>query len=250
MPSTVERHYDEFLSDHYDWMFGVSYETKIGEQKALLQDLVGTGIGTREAIDLGCGSGFQSIALAELGYQVVAVDTCEKLLDELKKRIAGRSVSMKLADIRQLERITAPGSADLIVCMGDTITHLPSRADVCNLLRSVAVVLRPGGSLVLTYRDLSAVPKVGPDRFILVHGDAHRVMTCYLEDSSADTVIVNDLLHELGKDLRWTLRTSCYPKLKLPATWIEDQLRQLGFLISESREGRMKILVAKTPVKI
>jgi SAM-dependent methyltransferase len=245
MPSTVENHYAELLADHYHWMFGVPFETKVAEQTALLQESIGPSTCKALALDLGCGSGFQTVALADLGYRVVAVDTCEKLLDGLRRRVGGREITTNHADICGLANIADPGSVDLIVCMGDTITHLPSRRDVADLLRCAARALRSDGSLVLTYRDLSATPLEGMDRFIFVHGDADRVMTCFLENSSDDSVIVNDLIHIRGTDGRWTLHKSNYSKLKLSTAWLEDTLRQSGLRVTESRAGRMILIVAK-----
>ncbi len=46
---------------------------------------------------------------------------------------------------------TTPQS--LIVCLGDTLTHLESTDDVERLVRDVATSLRPGGRFVATFRD-------------------------------------------------------------------------------------------------
>ena len=72
--TTVRDHYDGVLAQHYSRMFG-DFETKVDEQRALLERL---GVTARPsgglAVDLGCGSGFQSVALARLGFRVLAVD--------------------------------------------------------------------------------------------------------------------------------------------------------------------------------
>jgi SAM-dependent methyltransferase len=245
MPSSVESHYADLLADHYDWMFGVPFETKVAEQKTLLRDLVGPSTHKALALDLGCGSGVQTLALSDLGYRVLAVDTCEKLLEGLVHRIGDRDVTTIRADIREMANIADPGSVDLIVCMGDTITHLPSREDVADLLRCVARALRPDGSLVLSYRDLSTNALQGLDRFILVHGDADRVMTCFLEYGGEDSVIVHDLVHIRDAEDRWTLRKSSYSKLRLHSAWFREALRESGMRITELRDGRMVLIVAK-----
>ena len=39
--SNVATHYEQLLAEHYVWMFGVSFEQKVAEQKALLDQVVG-----------------------------------------------------------------------------------------------------------------------------------------------------------------------------------------------------------------
>ena len=48
--------------------------------------------------------------------------------------------------------------ADLILCMGDTLTHLDTVDAVGALSRTVANRLAPGGRFVATFRDSHACP--------------------------------------------------------------------------------------------
>src|ERR1700756_1302802 len=86
--SNVAKHYEQLLAEHYVWMFGVPFEHKVAEQKSLLERIVSSipsALQRGAAIDLGSGPGFQTIALAELGYApVIAVDTSDELLTELR----------------------------------------------------------------------------------------------------------------------------------------------------------------------
>lgn len=228
MPSSAQEHYANLLAEHYDWMFGAPFETKVAEQRRFLEGLVGGGHSDTLAIDLGCGSGFQSLALAELGYGVLSVDTSQQLLATLTERSGLRRITPVCGNLLEVESFTEAGSADLVICMGDTITHLPSRGCVCKLARSVSRVLKTGGRFVVTYRDLAASEPEGLDRFIAVHSDEHRIMTCFLEYASADTVIVHDLIHMRERGAKWILKKSSYEKLRLPAEWLCEELQAQG----------------------
>src|SRR6266851_5160341 len=182
--STVTEHYQQLLAKHYTWMFGASFNEKVKEQESLLSqtlgDLTKQSAGAL-AVDLGSGPGFQTIALARLGFSpVIAIDTSSELLDELRSHIGSLPVQMKEADLRDLPTVMAAERARVIVCMGDTPTHLPSKTDVIALFRSVSDALHSGGMFVITYRDLTFELR-GSDRFIPVRSDENAIMTCFLE---------------------------------------------------------------------
>lgn len=244
MPVSAEEHYENLLADHYEWMFGLPFETKVAEQKAILDEFAGTNARGGLAVDLGCGSGFQSFALAERGYQVLAVDSSKKLLRELSARIGSRNITTKHGDLRELDDLVQPGSVEIAVCMGDTLTHLSGRTEVSDLFHAVARALKPGGRFVITYRDLASAELFGLDRFIPVRSDDGRVMTCFLEYETADTVVVHDLINVRNDAGKWTLHKSSYRKLRLPVEWVVAELRGCGLPITERREGRMATIAA------
>jgi SAM-dependent methyltransferase len=240
------RHYDELLAEHYSWMVGVPFAQKAAEQKALLTEL---GLGVRHAgiaIDLGCGPGYQSVALADLGFtRVIAIDTSQTLLDELAAHQGRRPIEPVLDDMRRFARHVAPASATAVICMGDALTHLESHKDVSALLADAFAVLAPGGWLVLTFRDMSQ-ELAGLDRFIPVQSDADRVMVCFLE-YEPQTVIVHDLIHSRDGE-KWDLRKSSYRKLRIASGDVVRQLQTLGFTIDANRPAaRMWEISARKP---
>ncbi|WP_433239534.1 methyltransferase domain-containing protein [Streptosporangium sp. CA-135522] len=258
--STADEHYEHLLAEHYTWMLGGDLDALVAGQAHLLRDLGTVAERTgRPAVDLGCGSGAQTLALAELGFApVIAVDTSRILLDELSGH-AGRDTAIRTvrADIRGvLPEIVQPGSAAVIVCMGDTLTHLPGKKEVTALLGDVAEALAEDGKLVITYRDLTE-PLHGTDRFIPLRSTEDRVMTCFLEypdgddGDDGDTVMVHDLLHTRSGDT-WTLRASAYPKLRISPDWLAGQCRNAGLEIRRDEIGPrgMRVVVAgRGPVR-
>jgi SAM-dependent methyltransferase len=238
----VTRHYDSFLAEHYCWMAGVPFDEKVAEQQDLLLDL-GIRPGGR-AIDLGSGPGFQALALAKIGFSdVIAIDACAALLEEIEERKGDLPVRTVLADMSVLANRTMADSADVITCMGDSLSHLPSRADVADLLLAVRATLREGGRFVVTYRDLS-VARQGADCFHQVHATEDRILTCSLEYQPLH-VQVHDRLQRriLGG---WMVESSSYPKLRLAADGLALMLMDAGFDIEhqETQEG-MTTMVAR-----
>jgi len=175
---------------------------------------------------------------------VLAIDTSEKLLRNPSARVGPRNIVAKHADLRELDSLVDPASVDIAVCMGDTLTHLSRRPEVFHLFRSVARALKPGGRFVATFRDLASVELFGLDRFIPVRSDNRRVMTCFLEYETPETVVVHDLVNLRDGDGNWTLHKSSYRKLRLPAKWVMAELSASGLSISRQSESRMVAIAA------
>lgn len=222
----VEAHYADLLADHYSWMFG-DFDTMVARQKALLETLgIGPGTGAT-AIDLGAGSGFQTLALSELGYKVIAIDTSDKLLAELAGRARGLDIECRCQTLLALDQALLR-NARVVVCMGDTLPHLQSKSEVGGLFETLATELPAGAAVVLTFRDLTE-DRVGTQRFIPVRSDETRIMTCFLE-YEPETVVVHDLIYEHTGD-GWRFHASAYRKLRLGAGEIVAMLEGAGFSV-------------------
>jgi SAM-dependent methyltransferase len=240
--SQVTDHYETLLAEHYSWMFGVTPPVKAAEQLELLTRLrLAPG---ELAVDLGAGSGFQSMALADLGFRrVLAIDTSARLLRELRSNCANRPVAAIEDDMLHIQQHAAPGSADAVVCMGDTLTHLPRRDLIPRLFSEVSGALRQGGRFVLTWRDLSSELQ-GVDRFIPVRNTADKIMTCFLEYHPG-TVVVHDLVHT-REDGAWKLAKSCYPKLRLAVDDVRREVAHAGLDVYAVENVRgMSVLAAQ-----
>jgi SAM-dependent methyltransferase len=244
---SVREHYDRLLAKHYTWMFGKSFEEKVAEQRVILESgLKSVGLTSHKgsAVDLGSGPGYQSIALARLGFlPVIAIDTSTTLLAELRTHSGTMPIQCIQDDILHLDQHMAQQSARVIVCMGDTITHLPDRSAVLNLIRTVSKSLLPGGAFIVTYRDLSA-ELYGIDRFIPVHSDDGRVMTCFLEFDHPESVAVHDLVYT-KEAAGWQFEKSSYRKLRLSAEWLDQAMTSAGLEVGRGTAGRLVRIAGK-----
>lgn len=220
----VRDHYSSHLARIYSWMCGGA-DTALARGNAELDALGLASRATGLAVDLGAGFGMHSIPLARRGYEVLAVDGCGDLLRELRMLAGSLQIQAAEADILSFRKYLG-GTPDLVLCMGDTLTHLADRCAVESLIGDVAAAIAPGGAFVLSLRDYS-IPLRGEDRFIHVRSDPDRILTCFLE--YADThVDVHDLLYERDGSA-WRQRVSAYRKLRLSPDWLESTLEQAGF---------------------
>ena len=238
---TAKEHYANHLAHFYSWMVG-DFNAKRHEQEDFFNKNEIKPKHSSIAIDLGAGNGLQSIALAALGFEVTAVDFNNQLLDELsinKRDLRIKTVCDDLINFL----VTFDGDADLIVCMGDTITHLESLGHVQQLLSKISEHLTTGGKLVISFREMITELK-GTERFIPVRSDETRILTCYLE-YLPDHVMVHDILHEWQSD-KWIQKVSCYPKLRLSETYMTEAFERNNIkVLSTQRVSGMLYFVGQ-----
>jgi len=223
MNSDVKKHYDSHLAFYYSWMLG-GFDEKVNEFRRFFKDHDITPHSTKSALDLGAGNGLQSIPLAEAGFEVLAIDFSSQLLAELKSRSGGFNIKTLESDIMQFDAYS-PLQPELIVCMGDTLTHLESPANVESLIRHCASLLTPSGRMVVSFRDLNFELK-GVDRFIPVQSSDDRIFTCFLE-YGLDRVQVSDIVHE-KENGKWYQKISNYSKLKLSKDLVTRYFQNAG----------------------
>ena len=222
----VKSHYENLLAAYYSWMLG-GFEKKLEDNRTFFHDLGIQPDLSGIAFDLGAGCGFQSIPLAEAGFKVIAIDTSHAMLEELKKAAGQLSVDTAEDDLLNF-RHHGPKASELIVCMGDTLTHLDSLAHVQSLLDNVYQALETNGRLILTFRDLSVELKE-LERFIPVKSEANLIFTCFLEYEKTH-VKVHDIVYEKIAG-QWLMKKSFYRKLRIPPEWTKEKLLMVGFEI-------------------
>ncbi|MEZ6103675.1 MAG: class I SAM-dependent methyltransferase [Pirellulaceae bacterium] len=240
MTSSVADHYANHLASIYSWMAG-DFDTACSHADSFYSAIgLPDGQG-RIALDLGCGHSVHSIPLARRGYRVVALDTSAHLLNELSRDAGDLPIKAVCADLTQFEVHLGSEKASLIACMGDTLTHLPSCDAVRTLIQDAARNLSPDGLLTYSFRDYSAHELVGPERFLPVRSDSHRIHTYFLE-YRADVVLVHDIIHTLV-DSTWQMAVSAYPKIRLPPKTVVEEVNSQGLsLIYESVDRGMLYL--------
>ena len=102
--------------------------------------------GTR-ALDVGCGGGLLSEAMARAGAEVTAIDLAPAVLDIARLHLheSGLAVDYRLTSVESLA-IAMPTVFEVVTCM-ELLEHVPDPASV---IRACAALLKPGGRLFLS----------------------------------------------------------------------------------------------------
>ena len=98
-------------------------------------------------VDVPCGSGRISAALASAGHFVTGVDLSGDALERARARMrkAGVTVALRHADMRELPRTH---DFDAALCLGNSFGYLPHEG-MTEFLDALAGTLRPGGRAVI-----------------------------------------------------------------------------------------------------
>lgn len=131
--------------------------------------------GVVRVLDAACGAGTQAVALAQLGFNVVACDPSAGMLRKAfqiaEEYGADGNMEFVRSSFHELPN-SVSGPFDAIVCKGNALPHLLLDSEIEEALLTFYELLRPGGLLVIGMRDFAPFMEDRP-RFIpgFVHVD-------------------------------------------------------------------------------
>ena len=146
-------------SDFYDAlapMFDVmtDWDARLASEGPFLRGQL-EAAGARRVLDAACGSGGHVLWLAQQGYQAAGEDASPVMIALAQQKAAalGLDVAFAVADLTP--QPTSPAGLgvgsefDAVLCLGNSLPHLLTQADLTAALAGMARRLRPGGLLIL-----------------------------------------------------------------------------------------------------
>jgi SAM-dependent methyltransferase len=141
----VDPYRDERFVERYD------IDDAPGDDHAYYRALADA-IEARKIIDLGCGTGLLTRALATPGRAVIGVDPSATMLSYARRQPGAEAVTWIHGDATVLD---CAGDVDLAVSSGNTMMHISPEA--CpTVLGSLRAALRPGGVISFDTRNPEA----------------------------------------------------------------------------------------------
>ncbi len=215
------------------------FEDVVGltRREALSLDAVLKPKGVRTVLDCACGTGIQSIGLAQLGYQVSASDISPVMLRLLRDKASSLrlTIETKRSDFRSL-RAWNGGHFDAVVSCGNSLSLVPSLDDVSRALASMLRVTKsPGGLGVIGVHNY---PKLKREGEVLSfrrasNSDAGPEWVFDVRLFGRERVKVTHVfLHLVGR--RWKLKTYTKSYLNLSPADLQATLLRVGY-----RSGRL-----------
>ncbi|MCB9435718.1 MAG: class I SAM-dependent methyltransferase [Anaerolineales bacterium] len=247
--------YDAVADDYHLWYR--DWETAIEREGLQLRRWLRER-GVKRVVDASCGPGTQSIALAQLGYEVTAADPSAGMLERARRYAEQYGVADKItfvqASFHELSRLLDSEGYDALLTKGSAFPHLITDEEIEAALISFHKVLRPGGTVVVGMQDFEPFIEDRP-RFIpgRVHdGELNepQVITFDIwdwDDGPPLTVTINSFIVSGAKTDYQIVKRPVICRA-LTATEVQVALLEAGFEGIESIRDRLElVMLARKP---
>lgn len=152
--------YDQFAPDYdrfVNWTNRLAVELPFIED--LLENIPHPADRPLQVLDAACGTGMHAIALAKHGIEVSAADLSAPMIEKarLNAQAAGVNLNLKATGFGTLAVVFGERTFDAVLCLGNSLPHLLTTADLNFALYDFAACLHPGGLLLIQNRNFDAV---------------------------------------------------------------------------------------------
>jgi 2-polyprenyl-6-hydroxyphenyl methylase/3-demethylubiquinone-9 3-methyltransferase len=108
----------------------------------------------RRILDVGCGGGILSEAMAKYGAQVLGIDLAPAVLDVAELHALEANIDVKYRAVAAEDlAVESPGAFDVVTCM-EMLEHVPQPT---RTLAALATLVKPGGDVIVSTLNRSAL---------------------------------------------------------------------------------------------
>ena len=207
------------LSDDYDAM--IDFENSLKNKSETLINFISTN--DTYALDLGCGTGADSIALSKLGLKVDAVDHSMGMLEQAIKNAMRFDTKINFIHAGLSEFTIKNKSYDVIVSLGNTIANLNS-IDLGILLKKLNDYLNKEGKIIIQMINYAKLPVSGTYILNTFENDSVSIIRKYNIKADGIDFIIEKI--NKGNNKESQIITKLYPHA---ASDFEKFALELGF---------------------
>lgn len=184
----------------------------------------------QSVLDVACGTGRHAHLFSRWGLRVTGTDLSSNMIRRARENAVGNpSIQFLEAGFGEVQQ-KAPGPYDAVTCLGSSLPHLLSQADLDAALVDFHAVLNPGGLLILQNNNYDAILQ-GPRRFMPL-ASARQAGREYLFfrffDFEGERVVFH-VITFMKEGKAWSYQADGTPQRPLLKADLEDHLSRTGF---------------------
>jgi SAM-dependent methyltransferase len=211
----------------------INWDARLGRELPFILNALSESGGNR-ILDMACGSGRHSVALALKGADVVGFDSSTAMIQAAKELAAENGVEIRfmVADMTNLETILKE-KFDLIICLGNSLALVPALQEAKNLLSAVHSRLNSDGVFVAQVLNFEQIKKT-KSRFFQPKGgvtsEGNLVIFArffnHLEPEESTTLVLTSFVKSSEG---WSTIISSQSVLQLDQEALTQAVRAVGF---------------------
>ncbi len=171
MSEKVAQHYNDWAAT-YD-----AVENKTRDADAIAVQTILSKIKLNKVLEAGCGTGKNTVWLAQQAAQLTAMDFSEAMLQQAKQKVANEAVTFVQADLKQLWPFER--KAFHLVTFNLVLEHIQNLQPV---MKEAARVLKSGGCLFIC--ELHPYKQYGGSKARFETAAGTQVLECYVHHAS------------------------------------------------------------------
>ena len=200
---TNSQFFDE-LSDDYDVM--INFESALKNKISFIKNFLENNYNT--ALDLGCGTGADAIALSKLGLQVDAVDHSSGMLQQAIQNAKKFDTDINFIESGLLAFNPKDKHYDFIVSLGNTIANI-NLLELRILMSTIFRMLNKGGSALIQIVNYDKLPKRGNHILNVFDNDEVSIIRKYSINNNDIDFIIDKI--DKKSQLKSQIITKLYP---------------------------------------
>jgi len=174
-------------------------------------------------LELACGSGEITIALAKLGYSMYGTDLSQEMIDEAQEKEGSELVQWEALDMVQLP---LDKKYDSILCYCDSLNYVVQNQDVLTVFEKVYACLEDGGVFLFDIHSLDREVEFAEEY----------IEEGFLDDVAYQWTIRHEdhfLYHSFTfYDANGKLEQEQHVQKVHNPLWVKEQLERIGFDVS------------------
>jgi glycine/sarcosine N-methyltransferase len=187
----------------------------------------------RSILDTACGTGWHAIALAQRGYRTAGCDASPAMVEQARENASKAQVPVRFAVADFARMKVFEETFDAVLCLGNSLPHLLSRAALADALGHMRARLHPGGVLILHNLNYDLRVKKQP-RFFAASGHAD-VLVWRFADYGPEYITFHTALFERKAEgenrekTSWTVQVNSTLQRPLLEKDLDEALARAGF---------------------